>query len=146
MLMPEDCVFCKIVAGAIPVKPIYQDEQLIAFADINPAAPVHALVIPRKHLSSLAAATAEDQQMLGHAMLTLPKIAELLGLAPGDCAVVEDAPAGLLAGLNAGCRTIAVNVPADAPRLDEADLVLTTLESLQVERLPDGNVNIILKD
>ena len=72
--------------------------------------------------------------------------AELLGLAPGDCAVVEDAPAGLLSGLNAGCRTIAVNVPADAPRLDEADLVLTTLENLLVERLPDGNVNVSLKD
>lgn len=72
--------------------------------------------------------------------------AELLGLAPADCAVVEDAPAGLLSGLNAGCRTIAVNVPADAPRLDEADLVLTTLESLQVERLPDGKVNVSLKN
>ena len=72
--------------------------------------------------------------------------AELLGLAPADCAVVEAAPAGLLSGLNAGCRTIAVNVPADAPRLDEADLVLTTLESLQVERLPDGKVNVSLKN
>ena len=61
-------------------------------------------------------------------------------------AEVEDAPAGLLSGLNAGCRTIAVNVPADAPRLDEADLVLTTLENLLVERLPDGNVNVSLKD
>lgn len=59
---------------------------------------------------------------------------------------MEDAPAGLLSGLNAGCRTIAVNVPADAPRLDEADLVLTTLESLQVERLPDGKVNVSLKN
>lgn len=72
--------------------------------------------------------------------------AELLGLAPKDCAVVEDAPAGLLSGLTAGCRTIAVNVPAEAPRLDEADLVLTTLESLVIERLPDGNVNVSLKD
>ena len=45
--MPEECIFCKIAAGEIPVKPIYQDEQLVAFADINPAAPVHALVIPR---------------------------------------------------------------------------------------------------
>lgn len=72
--------------------------------------------------------------------------AELLGLAAEQCAVVEDAPAGLLSGLAAGCRTIAVNVPADAPRLDEADLVLTTLESLAIERLPDGNVNVILKD
>ena len=86
--MPDDCIFCKIASGAIPVKPIYQDEQLIAFADINPAAPVHALVIPRKHLSSLAAATAEDQQMLGHAMLTLPKIAELLGLAADGFRIV----------------------------------------------------------
>ena len=60
--------------------------------------------------------------------------------------MVEDAPAGLLSGLNAGCRTIAVNVPADAPRLNEADLVLTTLENLLVERLPDGNVNVSLKD
>ena len=86
--MPEECIFCKIAAGEIPVKPIYQDEQLIAFADINPAAPVHALAIPRKHLSSLAAVTAEDQQMLGHAMLTLPKIAALLGVAADGFRVV----------------------------------------------------------
>lgn len=72
--------------------------------------------------------------------------AELLGLEAEQCVVVEDAPAGLLSGLAAGCRTIAVNVPADAPRLDEADLVLTTLESLAIERLPDGNVNVILKN
>ena len=86
--MPEECIFCKIAAGEIPVKPIYQDEQLVAFADINPAAPVHALVIPRKHLSALSAATAEDQQLLGHAMLTLPKIAEQLGLATDGFRVV----------------------------------------------------------
>jgi histidine triad (HIT) family protein len=86
--MPEECIFCKIATGEIPVKPIYQDEHLVAFADINPAAPVHALVIPRKHLSSLAEATAEDQQMLGHAMLTLPKIAALLGLAADGFRVV----------------------------------------------------------
>ena len=56
-----------------------------------------------------------------------------------------DAPAGLLSGLAAGCRTIAVNVPADAPRLDEADLVLATLESLRIERQADGNVQVNLK-
>ncbi|MGF0716311.1 phosphatase, partial [Klebsiella pneumoniae] len=59
--------------------------------------------------------------------------------------VVEDAPAGLLSGLAAGCRTIAVNVPADAPRLDEADLVLSSLEDLVVERQTDGVVNVRLK-
>ena len=71
--------------------------------------------------------------------------AELLGIPAQQCAVVEDAPAGLLSGLAAGCRTIAVNVPADAPRLDEADLVLTTLESLRIQRQADGNVQLNLK-
>ncbi|HDU4716740.1 TPA: sugar phosphatase [Klebsiella aerogenes] len=71
--------------------------------------------------------------------------AELLGIPAQQCAVVEDAPAGLLSGLAAGCRTIAVNVPADAPRLDEADLVLTTLESLRIEWQADGNVQVNLK-
>ncbi|HBS5719741.1 sugar phosphatase [Klebsiella aerogenes] len=71
--------------------------------------------------------------------------AELLAIPAQQCAVVEDAPAGLLSGLAAGCRTIAVNVPADAPRLDEADLVLTTLESLRIERQADGNVQVNLK-
>lgn len=71
--------------------------------------------------------------------------AELLGLPPQACVVVEDAAAGVLAGLAAGSHVIAVNVPADAPRLDEADFVLTTLESLEVERQPDGNVNVRLK-
>ncbi len=59
--------------------------------------------------------------------------------------MVEDAPAGLLSGLTAGCRTIAVKVPADAPRLDEADLVLSSLEDLLVERQADGVVNVRLK-
>lgn len=71
--------------------------------------------------------------------------AELLGIPAQQCVVVEDAPAGLLSGLAAGCLTIAVNVPADAPRLDEADLVLTTLESLRIERQADGNVQVNLK-
>lgn len=72
--------------------------------------------------------------------------AELLGLAPEECAVVEDAAAGILSGLAAGCRVIAVNVPHDAPRLEEADFVLTTLEALSVIRQPDGNVDVRLKN
>ena len=71
--------------------------------------------------------------------------AERLGLPADQCAVVEDAPAGLLSGLAAGCRTIAVNVPADAPRLDEADLVLSSLDDLVIERQADGYVNVRLK-
>lgn len=71
--------------------------------------------------------------------------AKLLGLAPETCVVVEDAAAGVLAGLNAGCHVIAVNVPANSPRLDEADLVLNTLESVAVSRTADGNVTVSRK-
>lgn len=67
--------------------------------------------------------------------------AELLGLAPQDCVVVEDAAAGVLAGLAAGCHVIAVNVPASSPRLDEADFVLTTLETLVVNKQSNGTVS-----
>lgn len=72
--------------------------------------------------------------------------AELLGLEPSACAVVEDAAAGMLSGLAAGCHIIAVNVPADAPRLHEADLVLTSLEALDVTRRPDGTVDVRVKN
>ncbi|KAA1051217.1 sugar phosphatase [Pseudocitrobacter sp. 73] len=71
--------------------------------------------------------------------------AELLGLAPQDCTVVEDAAAGVLSGLAAGCHVIAVNVPADAPRLNEADFVLTTLAALNIAKQPDGIVDVTLK-
>lgn len=71
--------------------------------------------------------------------------AELLGLAPKDCVVVEDAAAGVLAGLNAGSHVIAVNVPADSPRLSEADFVLTSLTALGVTRGPDGIVTVSQK-
>jgi len=71
--------------------------------------------------------------------------AKRLGLAPEECVVVEDAAAGVLAGLNAGCHVIAVKVPADSPRLDEADLVLTTLEAVDVTRTADGNVTVSRK-
>ena len=71
--------------------------------------------------------------------------AELLGLQPAECVVVEDASAGVLAGLNAGCHVIAVSVPADSPRLDEVDFVLTSLQALSVHKLSDGNVTVSLK-
>lgn len=72
--------------------------------------------------------------------------AKLIGLAPEECVVVEDAAAGMLSGLSAGCHVIAVNVPADAPRRDEADFVLTTLEALKIVKRPDGTVDVQLKN
>lgn len=68
--------------------------------------------------------------------------AHLLGLEPEECVVVEDAAAGVLSGLAAGCHVVAVNVPADTPRLAEVDMVLTSLESLIVHRDPDGSINV----
>ncbi|ADO47697.1 sugar phosphatase [[Enterobacter] lignolyticus] len=70
--------------------------------------------------------------------------AELLGLAPQDCAVVEDAVAGVLSGLAAGCRVIAANVPADAPCLGDVDIVLSSLEQLAINKRCDGWVNVSL--
>ncbi|ADM99280.1 sugar phosphatase [Dickeya dadantii 3937] len=71
--------------------------------------------------------------------------AQRLGLVPAECMVVEDAPAGVLSGLAAGCLVIAVNAPADTPRLDEVDAALHSLEQLQISRTADGWVNISLK-
>ncbi|GAB7215009.1 sugar phosphatase [Dickeya oryzae] len=71
--------------------------------------------------------------------------AERLGLSPAECVVVEDAPAGVLSGLAAGCKVIAVKAPADMPRLDEVDAALSSLEQLQISRTADGWVNITLK-
>jgi mannitol-1-/sugar-/sorbitol-6-phosphatase len=68
--------------------------------------------------------------------------AQLLGLAPQECVVVEDAPAGVLSGLAAGCHVIAVNAPADTPRLNEVDLVLHSLEQITVTKQPNGDVII----
>jgi len=68
--------------------------------------------------------------------------AQLLELEPEECVVVEDAAAGILSGLAAGCHVIAVNAPADAPRLDDVDMQLTSLEELIVHRDPDGSVHV----
>lgn len=68
--------------------------------------------------------------------------AHLLGLEPEECVVVEDAAAGILSGLAAGCHVVAVNVPADAPRLGDVDMILTSLTELILHRDPDGTVNV----
>lgn len=66
--------------------------------------------------------------------------AERLGLKPEDCVVVEDAPAGILSGLAAGCKVIAVNAPANTPKLDQVDLILSSLEQIAVEKTLNGAV------
>jgi histidine triad (HIT) family protein len=84
-----DCVFCKIAAGEIPSTAVYQDELAYAFADLNPKAPVHVLIIPREHIGSLAEAGAEKRALLGHLMVVAGKIARQKSLAKGYRVVVN---------------------------------------------------------
>ena len=75
-----DCIFCKIANKEIPSTIVYEDEDVMAFNDLNPEAPVHILVIPKKHIESLNAASEEDQRLLGKIMLTIAKIAAEQGI------------------------------------------------------------------
>ena len=79
--MTQECIFCKIAAKEVPVPVIYEDEHIIVFPDIEPVAPVHVLVIPKKHIANLLELTPDDQALMGHVLVTIPKIAAQLGLA-----------------------------------------------------------------
>jgi histidine triad (HIT) family protein len=79
--MSQDCIFCKIVAGQIGGTPLYQDDQVTAFRDVNPQAPVHILIVPNKHLISLNEASDEDQTLLGRLMRTAAQLARTEGVA-----------------------------------------------------------------
>lgn len=70
-----DCVFCKIVTGEIPSDKIYEDEDIIAFNDLDPQAPIHFLVIPKKHITSLAQVEESDSALIGRIMLAIQKLA-----------------------------------------------------------------------
>jgi histidine triad (HIT) family protein len=78
--MSADCIFCKIVSNAIPAKKIYEDEDVIAFNDINPSARVHFLIVPKLHIESLASCEAQHQALLGKMLLLAPKLAKEQGL------------------------------------------------------------------
>ncbi len=71
----DDCLFCKISRKEIPAKLVYEDEEIFAFEDIQPQAPTHILICPRKHVASLTEATAEDAAMLGRLQLIAAKLA-----------------------------------------------------------------------
>lgn len=77
----NDCLFCKMVAGEIRPQMVYEDADLIAFRDIAPQAPVHVLIVPRKHIASLNEAKPEDAGLLGKLMLAAQKIARQEGVA-----------------------------------------------------------------
>lgn len=81
--MATDCLFCKIAAGEIPVKRLFEDDLCLCFPDINPQAPTHVLIIPKKHIVSHAHTGAEDEKLLGHMMARVAEIARGQGLTGG---------------------------------------------------------------
>jgi histidine triad (HIT) family protein len=89
-----DCIFCKIASGALAVPALYQDEQVIAFRDIAPQAPVHFLVIPREHLPSLAHTAREHAPLLGHMLAVAGELAASEGLSEGFRTVINSGEHG----------------------------------------------------
>jgi histidine triad (HIT) family protein len=79
----SDCIFCKIAGGDIPANIVYEDEQILCFHDLEPQAPVHVLIIPRKHVESLGDAAFADAAMLGHLLVNVKKSAADLHLENG---------------------------------------------------------------
>lgn len=85
-----DCLFCKIAAGDIPSNKLFEDDQLLAFYDIDPQAPVHFLVIPKKHIDSAAVLTEDDAVLLGHIYAVIAQLAARLGIAENGYRVVTN--------------------------------------------------------
>ena len=84
-----DCIFCKIVAGKIPCKKVYEDDQVLAFHDIAPQSPVHFMIIPKKHLPSLAEAGPADEPVLGHILALSARLAREQGSTDGFRTIIN---------------------------------------------------------
>ena len=78
-----DCIFCKIARGEIPSTKVYEDDLCVAFKDLNPAAKVHVLIIPKEHIASLACVNENNSKIIAHIFETIPAVANALGLDDG---------------------------------------------------------------
>lgn len=88
MYSMEGCIFCDIVAGKIPSTKVYEDTYFYAFKDIEPVAPIHVLVVPKKHVASLVTLTENDEDIARNMLFTIQKVAATLGLAEDGYRVV----------------------------------------------------------
>lgn len=88
--MASDCLFCDIVAGVRPSTKVYETEAVYAFRDINPVAPTHILIVPKRHIARVADMTAADVSLMGELFLAARKIAEMEGVAEGFRLVVNN--------------------------------------------------------
>ena len=85
----EDCIFCKIVAGKIPSGKVYEDDDMLAFHDIHPQAPVHFMIVPKRHIDSLAEARPEDAPVLGRMLTVAARLAREQGSPEGFRTVIN---------------------------------------------------------
>jgi histidine triad (HIT) family protein len=90
----DTCLFCRIVRGEIPSRSAYEDDEVIAFHDIHPAAPIHLLIVPRRHIDSLIDAQPGDQALLGKMLQLAPRLAREQGATDGFRVVINNGPGG----------------------------------------------------
>ena len=88
----NDCLFCKIIKGEIPSKKVYEDSHTYAFEDLNPQAPTHVLIIPKKHIRGLKESTVEEAQLIGRCHLAAAHIARERGIEDGYRTVLNVGP------------------------------------------------------
>ncbi|MBA4343430.1 MAG: histidine triad nucleotide-binding protein [Methylibium sp.] len=94
MSQDPNCIFCKIVAGQIPAKKVYEDEHVLAFHDIHPWAPVHILMIPKLHIPSMAELAPEHAGVMGQMAVLAPRLMRELGVSNGFRTVINTGPDG----------------------------------------------------
>jgi len=92
--MSDNCIFCKIVAGEIPARKVYEDSDLIAFHDVHPVAQVHFMIVPKEHIASLADAHARHEMLLGRILLLAPILAKEQGLKDGFRTIINTGKGG----------------------------------------------------
>ena len=90
----DDCLFCKIARGEIPSRKVFEDDEILAFHDINPARPVHILVIPKRHITSLATASDDDSPVLGRMLAVANKLASENGSPDGFRVIINSGRIG----------------------------------------------------
>jgi histidine triad (HIT) family protein len=91
----SNCIFCKIVAGQIPARKVFEDEELLVFHDIAPWAPVHVLIIPKQHITTLYDTTTEHAALLGRMLALAPRLMEQLGVTNGFRTLINTGPDGM---------------------------------------------------
>lgn len=88
--MTDSCIFCKIISGEAKATILYQDDQVTAFRDTHPVAPTHILIVPNRHIESVAALEVEEEQLIGHLFTTARKLAEQEGIAKGGYRLITN--------------------------------------------------------